>query len=293
MHGALTRVTQSGDSLVVSLQQGGGSKDTWILADGPVSYVTLLPPASLPVALSRGGGDLPSRIADDMFWLGRYVERAESQVRLAREVSARITDQSGVENAHAIEVLAAAWREEGNLSGAEFTREFISGVLGDARGGGLRAVVRSVHDLARILRDHMPADAWRVLQEIHRKVEYFEIRDDYVSVGVVGLLDNLIVLFAAFSGLASDSMPRGQAWRFLDIGRRIERADFLIQLLRDTLVDPGTDPVLLEAVLEITDSSQTYRRRYLTRWETHAIADLLLADETNPRSAAHQIAILG
>ena len=293
MHGALTRVTQSGDSLVVSLQQGGGSKDTWILADGPVSYVTLLPPAGLPVTLSRGGGDLPSRIADDMFWLGRYVERAESQVRLAREVSARITDQSGVENAHSIEVLAAAWREEGNLSGAEFTREFISGVLGDARGGGLRAVVRSVHDLARILRDHMPADAWRVLQEIHRKVEYFEIRDDYVSVGVVGLLDNLIVLFAAFSGLASDSMPRGQAWRFLDIGRRIERADFLIQLLRDTLVDPGTDPVLLEAVLEITDSSQTYRRRYLTRWETHAIADLLLADETNPRSAAHQIAILG
>jgi uncharacterized alpha-E superfamily protein len=88
-------------------------------------------------------------------------------------------------------------------------------------------------------------------------------------------------------------MPRGQAWRFLDIGRRIERAAFVVQLQRDTLVDPGVDPVLLEAVLEIADSLQTYRRRYLTHWETQAIADLLLADETNPRSAAYQIALVG
>jgi len=293
MHGALTRVTQSGASLVVSLQHGGGSKDTWILAEGPVSYVTLLPPASQPVALSRGGGDLPSRIADDMFWLGRYVERAESQVRLARELFACVIDQGGAENVHAIEALAAAWRGEIHVPGAEFTREFSGGVLGDAHGGGLRGVVRSVHDLARILRDHIPLDAWRVLQEIHRTVEAFEIRDDHPSTGLQELLDNLVLAFAAFAGLASDSMPRGQAWRFLDIGRRIERSDFVIQLLRDTLVEPGADPALLEAILEITDSSQTYRRRYLTRLETHAVSDLLLTDETNPRSAAHQIALIG
>ena len=191
-----------------------------------------------------------------------------------------------------IEVLATVWREEIQLTGPEFTREFISGVLGDERSGGLREVIRAVHGLARILRDQISGDAWRVLQEIHQSVENFEIRDDYPSAGVQELLDSLVLAFAAFAGLASDSMPRGQAWRFLDIGRRIERAAFVVQLQRDTLVDPAADPVLLEAVLEIADSLQTYRRRYLTHWETQAIADLLLADETNPRSAAYQIALV-
>ena len=78
MDGALTRITPSSDSLVVSLQHGGGSKDTWILSDGPVSQMTLLPSGAQPIPFSRGAGDLPSRIADDLFWLGRYVERAEA-----------------------------------------------------------------------------------------------------------------------------------------------------------------------------------------------------------------------
>jgi len=292
MHGGLTRITPSDDSLVVSLQRGGGSKDTWILADGPVSNVTLLPPASQPVALSRGGGDLPSRIADDLFWLGRYVERAESQVRLARGAFARIIDEGGMENAHAIEVLAAAWPEELHLPTDEFTREFVSGVLGDVHGSGIRGVVTSVHGLARILRDQISADAWRVLREIHENVSEFEIREEDPSAGVQELFDRLVLAFAAFAGLASDSMARGQAWRFLDIGRRIERTAFVVQLLRDTLSSPGADPVLFEAILEITDSSQTYRCRYLTHWGVYAIVDLLLADETNPRSAALQLALI-
>jgi len=87
-------------------------------------------------------------------------------------------------------------------------------------------------------------------------------------------------------------MTRGQAWRFLDMGRRLERVSFITRLLKDTIVEPGADPVLLEAVLEIALSSLTYRRRYLTHLETHAIADLLLADETNPRAVAFQLALI-
>src|SRR6202043_4096363 len=102
----------------------------------------------------------------------------------------------------------------------------------------------------------------------------------------------LIVTLAAFVGLASDSMTRGQAWRFLDMGRRIERVLFISRFLKDTLVENGADPVLLEAVLDISDSSLTYRRRYLTHLEAHAIADLLLADESNPRGTAFQLAQL-
>ncbi len=293
MSGGLTRITQSNDTLVVSLQKGGRSKDTWILSDGPVSPVTLLPSTSQPIALSRGGSDLPSRLAEDLFWLGRYAERTDAQARLARGALVRMFDQSGVESAHAIQALASACRTEPLRStGAELEREFIDRIFGEVKDQELRGTVTNVHRLARVLRDTVSNDAWRILQEIYRAVSSFKINPTLTAAGVLELLDNLIVTLAAFVGLASDSMTRGQAWRFLDIGRRIERVYFISKFLQDTLVESGGDPVLLEAVLEITDSSLTYRRRYLTHLETHAIADLLLADDSNPRSVAFQLALI-
>ena len=293
MQGALSRITKSNESLVVSLQKGGRSKDTWILADGPVSPVTLLPSSTQPVALSRGGGDLPSRIAEDLFWLGRYAERTDAQARLARGALARMIDQSGVESPHAMRTLTSACRAISFSSAdAELEHEFIAGMLGDGKTEGLRSTVANVHRLARILRDTVSTDAWRILQEIYRTVSKFKVNADEPAVGVLELLDSLIVTLAAFVGLSADSMTRGQGWRFLDMGRRIERVSFVTHLLKDTITEPGVDPVLLEAVLEIADSSLTYRRRYLTHLETHAVADLLLADEGNPRAVAFQLALI-
>jgi uncharacterized circularly permuted ATP-grasp superfamily protein/uncharacterized alpha-E superfamily protein len=289
MNGGLTRITKSAESLVVSMQRGGGSKDTWILAEGPVSQVTLLPSPGDPVALSRGGGDLPSRVADDLFWLGRFVERGEGQVRLARCIFARMADQSGVDYANAITKLIGAWPNVIEPEDKLLTeREFVQEALGSAN-DGLRGIISYVHGLARVLRDRVSADAWRILDQIYGAAANFKVDARQPGSGFVELLDNLTVAFAAFVGLASDSMTRGQAWTFLDIGRRVERVDFIARLLRDTLVDPGSDPVLLEAILEVSDSSLTYRRRYATHLETHALADLLLADETNPRSVAYQL----
>lgn len=291
MQGGLSRITKSNDSLVVSLQKGGRSKDTWILSDAPVVPVTLLPSSSQPMALSRGGSDQPSRIAEDLYWLGRYAERTDAQARLARGTLSLITDQSGVENTHAIEMLTSAWRPKSFESvGPELEREFIKEMLGEVKGEGLCSSVANVHRLARILRDTISIDAWRILQEIYNTVSKYKLSPKEPAAGLLELLNSLIVTLAAFVGLASDSMTRGQAWRFLDMGRRVERASFITRLLRDTIVDPVVDPVLLEAVLDIADSSLTYRRRYLTHLETHAIADLLLADESNPRAVAYQLA---
>jgi uncharacterized circularly permuted ATP-grasp superfamily protein/uncharacterized alpha-E superfamily protein len=293
MNGALSRITQSNDSLVVSLQKGGRSKDTWVLSDGPVSPVTLLPSTAQPIAISRGGSDLPSRLAEDLYWLGRYAERTDAQARLARGAIARMIDQTGFDSAHAVQVLASACRFKPIRStGAELEREFIDAMLGKTNGEGLRGSVANLHRLARVLRDTISTDAWRILQQLYRQVFNFKAVQTDPASGILELLDNLVVTLAAFAGLASDSMTRGQAWRFLDIGRRVERADFVAHFLRDTLVEPGTDPVLLEAVLEIGDSSLTYRRRYMTHLEPHAVADLLLADETNPRSVAFQFALI-
>ena len=293
MNGALSRITQSNDSLVVSLQKGGRSKDTWILSDGPVTPVTLLPPTTQPIAISRGGNDLPSRQAEDLYWSGRYSERTDAQARLGRGAISRMIDQAGFDSAHAVQVLASACRSKPLRStGAELEREFIEAMLGKAKDEGLRGSVVNLHRLARVLRDTISTDAWHILQESYRAVSTFKTAPADPVSGVLELLDYMVVTLAAFTGLASDSMTRTQAWRFLDIGRRIERAAFIAQFVRDTLVEPGTDPVLLEAVLEIADSSLTYRRRYMTHLETHAVADLLLADETNPRSVAFQFAVI-
>ena len=106
MTGGLTRVTGAADDLVVSLQQGGGSKDTWILADYPVKEISLLPPSTGRTELSRGGGDLTSRVADDLFWLGRYLQRADGVVRLGRCIFNRLLDPNFADAPQATDILA-------------------------------------------------------------------------------------------------------------------------------------------------------------------------------------------
>jgi uncharacterized circularly permuted ATP-grasp superfamily protein/uncharacterized alpha-E superfamily protein len=291
MNGALTRITQSNDSLVVSMQRGGGSKDTWILSDGPVSQMTLLSPPVAPITLMRGVGDLPSRHAEDLFWLGRYLERVGSQVRLARSALARITEGSTGEDSDAGQVLAAALQSGYSRPyGPGLVREFIKDVMGDVEGGGLRGLIAQTHRLTKTLRDRLPPDAWRIIQQLFQKVSSYEMNSDMPGADWVELLDGMVAAVAALGGLADDSMVGSRSWRFLGLGRRIERVIFTAGLLQHTIVNPGDDPVLLQSVVEISDSAFPYRRRYLARLEAHAIVDLLLVDETNPRSIAFQLA---
>ena len=103
MPGGLTRITSSLDSLVASMQHGGGSKDTWVMASGPVSQTTLLTSGSAALEVSRATFDLPSRVADNLFWLGRYAERVESAVRVSRAILTRLYQESDPENAAGLE----------------------------------------------------------------------------------------------------------------------------------------------------------------------------------------------
>jgi uncharacterized alpha-E superfamily protein len=134
-------------------------------------------------------------------------------------------------------------------------------------------------------------DTWRVLASLDE-----ELNDMSVSTGndrlasLHDLLSRIVITLSAFSGLVIESMTRGQAWLFLDIGRRIERATGLVTLLRSTITMPSDrESALLEAVLEIADSVMTYRRRYLATLQVAPVADLLLTDETNPRSVVYQL----
>ena len=292
MNGGLTRITPSVDSVLVSLQRGGGSKDTWILSDAPVSPITLLANGSQPVPFSLGTGDLPSMIADNLYWLGRYVERTEGKVHLARTALRRHVDGSGREDSHAAKILATWCQPDGNFSdGPEFVRGLVQYVRDEEKGGlGVRDAFLQIQSLTRVLRDRFPADAYRVLQEGYQNLFDRASDEDRSPEQAMRLLDGVVTGLAAFCGLATDSMMGSQAWRFYDMGRRLERAILTLELLRNIIQHPDDDRALLEAVLEITECTFPYRRRYLTRLERLAALDLLLVEENNPRSVAFQLA---
>ena len=334
MPGGLTRYSASEDSLVVSLQHGGGSKDTWILSSAPVSRFSMLPPPGHPIPLSRGGGDLPSRAADDLFWLGRYAERAEGMVRLLRAILVRLTEKSGLSEAPELPLLLRAllhpvsgygaageaaepdpanappgyrgnsslslWRSGSGPSTLDM--ELLTLVFDAGRIGSLRDTLASLRRVAACVRDRVSLDTWRILRSLDTQDLRPGLTDTAYQAGngaplkrttgteVVGFLNQMVIGLAAFCGMALESMTRGHGWRFLDMGRRMERSIQLIRLFRNTLrTVSSTEGPLLEALLEVGDSSMTYRRRYLTGLQAAPVLDLLLADDTNPRSLIFQL----
>jgi uncharacterized circularly permuted ATP-grasp superfamily protein/uncharacterized alpha-E superfamily protein len=307
MPGGLSRVAGTDVGTEMSMQLGADSKDTWVLSEGPVTSFSLLPPVNRPVTLSRGGSDLPSRAADDLFWLGRYAERAEGVARLARVVSARlaeVTSQSDLESSSEFVPLLRTLAGQTSLnytaklaagSGTELraaTAQLVASVFDEHGVGTLRAVLRSTLRAGRLVRDRISTDTWRVLAALDDEVQVRESDLERDPLGTVQeVLNRVVMRLVAFSGLVMESMTRGQAWHFLDLGRRIERSMSLVMLLRGSLTERcSREGPLLEAVLEIADSVMTYRRRYLATLQAAPVVDLLLTDETNPRSVIYQIA---
>lgn len=302
MPGGLTRVTTTLDSLVVSMQRGGGSKDTWVLAEGPTPQFSLLPTASAPLEVSRATFDLPSRVADNLFWLGRYVERVELAVRIARALLPRLPQDADSARAASLDaglrVLSALGyigleQPATGSQPVQLERELLALIYDLGGRSSLSWNLHQVRRLAWLLRDRISADAWRILNHFAEQFSVSPPPEPLRMVGAMNLLDNAIMTLSAFGGLVMESMTRGHGWRFLDIGRRLERAVQMVELMRHGL---GFHPVKqsgqLEVLLEIADSLLTYRSRYLSALQADLVLDLLLLDEANPRSVAFQLARL-
>jgi uncharacterized alpha-E superfamily protein len=152
----------------------------------------------------------------------------------------------------------------------------------------------ALHGAASVVRDRISIDSWRILNGLRLELAPPAAPEAEVPLSeVLWVLNRLVLDLSAFAGMGTESMTRGPGWRFLDMGRRLERAVHALSLLRGALVASATDedPVF-EALLEIFDSSMTYRNRYLTNLQLPPLLDLLLTDETNPRSVAYQVAAL-
>ncbi|HKQ69014.1 MAG TPA: circularly permuted type 2 ATP-grasp protein [Polyangiaceae bacterium] len=315
MPGALSRVGGPGESLGLSLQPGGKSKDTWVLSGGPVNTFSLLPPPRASIALSRGGGDLPSRVADNLFWLGRYVERAEGIARLTRSIGSRLAELNGAGDAEPpveLDALFAVLETETQVPRPKFgtdpaidsrgrtswavaaEQSLLASVFDSESLETLKTTIEASYRVARTVRDRISQDTWRTIAQLDRDVRgALGLSGPRTLVALTHLLNGIVTALAAFSGLAMDSMTRGQAWRFLDMGRRLERGTHMTALLQGALATPSPrEAPLLEALLDVADSSMTYRRRYLATLQFAPVIDLLLTDESNPRSVLFQASAL-
>lgn len=276
----------------------GVTKDTWVISCASVPPVTLLTPADQIIRPERNPSQVPSRVADNLFWLGRYAERLEDMVRVLRCALSHLTDQSGHEIGRELAVLArmlvrldllsARFLEPVPLQFLE--KELLQRIYQSHSQGTVREVLGRLRQIAFLSRDRFSGDTWRILSKLGE--ETTPARGGVPSAQALAYLNQLIVNLAAFSGMEMENMTRGHGWRFLDIGRRLERAINAITLVQAGLGAEDSPGTPLEAMLEIADSVMTYRRRYLAQPQWLPVLDLLLVDETNPRSLAFQLAAL-
>jgi uncharacterized circularly permuted ATP-grasp superfamily protein/uncharacterized alpha-E superfamily protein len=307
MPGGLTRVSPSADTPVVSMQHGGGSKDTWVLSSEPVDNFTLRHPRDLPVELHRGASsDLPSRAAEHLFWLGRYAERCEHLARVLRCILSRMTGESwGPESVgwHSLmklyECLESPYSRlatddpQGKLDQqGDLEKEILSLIFEEQRNDSLNANLGRATRAAAQVRDRLSTDLLRIVSQMGSLARASDrVAWGYVSAAdALAVLNSCILTLAALRGIEGGNITRGPGWHFLNIGRRIERSFQLIELIRSIVVpiDPEDWPSL-EMLLEVADSSITYRSRYFTVLQAAPVVDLLMNDAANPRSLAFQL----
>ncbi len=301
MPGGLARTAPAAAGGGISMQRGGASKDVWVLSDAPVPEITLLQSGGQAVELRRVGNNLPSRLADNFYWLGRYAARADSTTRLLRSTLLRFSPENTGSTMPLLVPLLHALEAQGQLSTSversaarpnpeELEADLLAAIFDPARAGSLRDITNHLQRLAMLVRDRTSNDLWRVLSQLHDRLILPVTSPVMLAGDAVGILNQTLLGIAAFHGLARENMTRAQGWRFLDMGLRLEHASNLCTLLDCALRSPEADnPSMLEAVLEVVDNSLTYRSRYTLLPHIAAVYDLVLLDDTNPRSLLFQL----
>ena len=305
MPGGLTRVARQKDNFIVSNQAGGISKDTWVLATEPDKPVSLWTQPKRNQLIDADIESLTSRAADNLFWVGRHLERTEAVTRLLRVILTKLREVFEFKDPLDAACLSVLLRTFTQVTGTypgflkcdeqfikEPEAELISLVKDGFRRGSLTANIQAFFQAAFSIRDLWSQDTWRSVDNIQRRwqqrVNNLELKIEQLP----SHLDDLMTGIVAFTGLTSESMTREAAWLMLDSGRRLERALALISLLRSTLALRHEDVVqnqVLESVLVATDSLTIYQRRYRSYIQLPLVLELLLLDEAHPRSVAYQL----
>ncbi len=301
--GGLAMTVDPGETVALSAPDGE-SRDVWVIKEGaPAPFTSLWQPAIESARIQRTGQDLPSRTADNMFWLGRYIEDADWTMRVLRICLSRLQEDTAPRRALracrvALETLLAE-EEEAIPSAIEatdvrlierLTHELMTSSEWSC---GLPHILESIHRLVSVTRDRLSLEAWRTLNDFYASRRWRADAMPTARGDALRLLDDGLQVLAAFHGLTHENMTRNFGWAFLDMGRRLSRAENLAELLNEVLA--GSRPATTSSgslllTLELADSFITYRSRYRLEPMVALLFDLLLVDETNPRSIAYQLA---
>ncbi len=297
-----------------------GSKDVWVLSTGSVSDDTLLPTPSKALQISLLEGELPSRVADNLFWLGRYAEKAENTIRVLhttlieylgdnnRAVAARsaTSDETPLTIRVLLKTLTEVTGSTPGFSGKTDERRLSRPwrhlhhmLADDKRYGSLANTVGNVRSVSNQLRDRLSPELMRVLndlddnqKQIHALVSGVDHKllstDTELLATITERFEAMLITLAAFTGLVQENLTHGDNWRFLMLGKRTERARQSAGIIRVFMQHDCENTRLLEVLLKLFDSMMTYRTRYRSRLNNLLAMHLLLLDEKNPKSVAYQ-----
>ncbi|HEY7771825.1 MAG TPA: circularly permuted type 2 ATP-grasp protein [Marinagarivorans sp.] len=306
MPGGLTRVGTGERAFVISNQAGAFSKDTWVIASEPERIA------------SAGGGEqptpmreadlisLPSRVVENLFWMGRYAERAEALLRLLRTVFVLLNGEEPISMVCRRQLLTCVTEMTSMLPGFKDAPaalinnpgdELIAAVADGARMGSVRSNLNAMLYCSDESKELLSSDTLRVINDIR---DALYALDSDLAGGLASApeeaLDPLVTALMALSGLSQESMLRGVGWRFMQIGRRLERTVQTAAIIDNLIVlevGEQDQSTLIQALLQTLENLISYRRRYRARMGVQSSLDLVMLDTSNPRSLLFQLEELG
>jgi len=294
--GGLARIATA-DHQIASMQRGGSSADVWVMTDGEVDPTTLLHQDQPAPAVAQRSRLVTSRAAENLFWLGRYTERTENTIRLARLALESLNgeDQSSqpllawisalaVDHALVLPAVPAATQAR-----RVFERSLIDALADTEHATSVGYNLIALKSAAFAVRERLSLEQWNVI--VRAETEFFRgcaicTEDgDYSPVEAMRVLDNVSGYTAAMTGAQTDRMTRDDGWRLLSSGRHLERLGFLASALAcgfetGAVFDEGG----FEAIVALFDSTITFHAQYQQRHDVPALLDLLVLDRDNPRS---------
>jgi uncharacterized alpha-E superfamily protein len=294
MPGGFCRVSDQQDARAISMGEGAQAADVWVLSQGPVERVSLMANRD-DVKVRRIMGNLPSRAADNLFWLGRYLERAEATLRLVRALCTSLMDSDAATHGagETLEKLQGLLIEWGAVDKEAEGRvvDYAKATLHDLDAyGSVISLVQSARRTAASMRERLSEDFWKLLLNMEKSL--LDARQDVLSEAEgLAQAEHALQALATLSGLAQENMNRVAGWRFLDMGRRVERGVNTCRIMRRLADDDATQDDL-DLLLDLVDSQITYRSRYLVGMAMNPVRDLVMLDPFNPRSVAFQVEAL-
>lgn len=302
--GGLVRLAPSGQQ-VASMQRGGSSADCWVRTHGDVDRTSLLRHAPSTLSLALQNRPVTSRAAENLFWLGRYTERAENTVRLARIALQCLRG----EDAHDPTLLAwlnACARHDGLVlpevpdaahAPRVFSRALVAQLGADSGTTSVGFNLRALRRAAGQVRERLSQEQRKLIDTLESdfdaRCRSWALRPDSSDAAVFAALEDTSERLSAITGAQVDRMVRDDGWRLLSIGRLIERVATLSHALAAGLqTDAVSGDAGYEALLGLFDSTITFHALYQQRRDLVALLDLLVTHGDNPRSLAWVLSTL-